>query len=60
MAQFAEFVLAETQVHVVLNLENVVEVLPDNESRTIIVLHGNTQRVVAGSFEEVKRTLGLP
>jgi hypothetical protein len=59
MAQFAEFTLAETQVSVVLNLDHVVEVLADNAGRTIIVLHGNNQRVVAGGYEEVKQKLGL-
>jgi hypothetical protein len=60
MAQFAEFTLAETEVPVVLNLDHVVEVLRESDDRTLIVLQGNHQRIVAGGFDEVKKKLPTP
>jgi hypothetical protein len=60
MVKFVELTLAESQAPILLNIEYVVGVLKETDTTTIIMLEGQNQRTVFGSYEEVKKKLLAP
>jgi hypothetical protein len=60
MVKFVELTLAESQSPILLNIEYVVGVLKETDTTTIIMLEGQNQRTVFGSYEEVKKKLLAP
>jgi ferric-dicitrate binding protein FerR (iron transport regulator) len=57
MARFVRLTLADTQTPIVLNAQCVVGLRREGDARTVVLLQGESRRVVSESFEDVARRL---